>query len=299
MLYCPVCYEETAKSDFESLATHFLSDSLKNDGKHVSWLNRNISKLKLNNDELSKQLMNFYHVGNDGIKMWIIRDFIQLFRGLNPHPFILGMQEYDVPLLKGYVVEHHHFLKQWIRSCSYAMAKTDLTEVHDYEIENIVTEMHGYGSNAPSHHELLIRMGESLGLERKEILDSKPLKGTQEAIKIWQKIASEKSTMEIMSAMHSLELIANRDLQRYGAKYPYFNPEMLKSPAVSDEVKNFLREGYEADVSHSYQALSIIQEHCNPDNILDIQSAYLVSSRAFFTFLESRIERGEMYKNQQ
>ena len=40
MLYCPVCYEETAKSDFESLATHFLSDSLKNDGKHVSWRNR-------------------------------------------------------------------------------------------------------------------------------------------------------------------------------------------------------------------------------------------------------------------
>ncbi len=299
MVNCPVCYNSFDKGDYKGLSEHMISEASESNYEHVSWLNRNISKDKLGGEELEKKISRFYSLESKGIKRWIIDNFVLNFRGENPHPFILGMQKYDENLLKGYAVEHHHFLKQWIKSCAYVIAKSDFDDIHDYEMENIMTEMQGFGNRKPSHHELLIRMGISLGLRREEILNSTPLEATMRAIRTWEKIAEKKTWIEIMAAMHSLELVANRDLNRYGAKYPYFNPEILKDMGVKQEVKNFLREGYEADVSHSYVALDIIEKYAEKENLEDIQSAYLNSARVFGEYMEARIERGEMYKNKQ
>ncbi|MHB1441067.1 MAG: thiaminase II/PqqC family protein [Cuniculiplasma sp.] len=299
MVSCPVCYESHSQGDFYSLSTHFLKMAKKSDYSHVSWLNRNIVKYRVSEEDLEKRLERFYSLDGKGLKRWIIDDFVKIFRGDNPHPFILAMQKYDVNLLKGYVIEHHHFLKQWIKSCAYVIAKSDYDEIHDYELENIITEMQGVGKNEPSHHELLIQMGISLGLTRDEILNAKPLPATKKAVDLWNRIGRDRTWIETMVAMHSLELIANRDLGRYGAKYPYFDPEILKSDKVTSQVKAFLKEGYEADVSHSYVALDLIEKYGKEEEMEDIQSAYLVSSRAFSDYLDARMERGEMYKNKQ
>ncbi|MCL5679164.1 MAG: iron-containing redox enzyme family protein [Candidatus Thermoplasmatota archaeon] len=278
------------------LADHFVDQSRSSDFRHVSWLNRNISKNRMKTDDLSVSLTNFYHISG-GIGKWIINDFVRRFRGDNPHPFILAMQQYDPEVIRGYVVEHHHFLKQWIRSCSYVMAKTELEDVQSYELENIMTELHGYGDSEPSHHELLIRMGESLGLDRNSIISEKPLWQTAEAVKIWNDLAASGSWISTMAAMHSLELIANRDLSRYGARYPYFNPSILSDSRVPKEVKAFLREGYEADVSHSYVALDLVERHAGNGDVEEIQYAYLRSAGAFSDYLEARLERGVMLGN--
>lgn len=299
MVNCPVCYSSFDKGNFNGLSEHLLSEASESNYEHVSWLNRNISKDKLSMEELEKRISEFYSLKDMGIKRWIIDNFVLNFRGENPHPFIMAMQRYDEDLLKGYAVEHHHFLKQWIKSCAYVIAKSDFDDIHDYEMENIMTEMQGFGKKEPSHHELLIRMGISLGLRREEILNSTPLKATAMAVRTWENIAEKRSWIEIMAAMHSLELVANRDLNRYGARYPYFNPEILKERSVKQEVKDFLKEGYEADVSHSYVALDIIEKYATEENFEDIQSAYLNSARVFSEYLDARIERGEMYKNKQ
>ncbi len=299
MVSCPVCYEGFSHGDFKRLSHHFTKETEISDFEHVSWLNRNISKYKISEDGLEKKISEFYSLDGMNIKKWIITRFIESFRGENPHPFILNMQKYDQNLLKGYAVEHHHFLKQWIKSCAYVIAKSDYDDIHDYEMENIMAEMQGTDRKHPSHHELLLRLGESLGLSRNEIINSKPLPATENAIRTWEYIAEKKSWLEIMAAMHSLELVANRDLGRFGAKYPYFSPEFLKDKNVSQEVKDFLREGYEADISHSYIALDLIDKYKTESNVEDIQTAYLVSSRVFSSYLEARIERGEMYKNKQ
>ena len=70
-----------------------------------------------------------------------------------------------------------------------------------------MTELHGYGKNEPSHHELLIRMGESLGLNRGVILQSNPLPATSKAVSIWNRIASERTWIETMAAMQNLNYI--------------------------------------------------------------------------------------------
>jgi pyrroloquinoline-quinone synthase len=299
MVDCAVCGSRFSKGNYNELASHLIMLAKKSDWSHVSWLNRNITKERTDEAKLSGLLSQYYSLKGKGIKDWIIRDFVHHFRGSNPHPFILAMQSYNVDVLKGYAIEHHHFLKQWIKSCSYVIAKTDFDEVQDYELENIMTELHGYGKDEPSHHELLIRMGESLGLDRKTIIQSKPLPATARAVSIWNDIASQRTWIETMAAMHSLELVANRDLGRYGAKYPYFNPDILSGVQATSEVREFLREGYEADVSHSYVALDIIEKYCTPENLEDIQGSYLLSANAFSDYLEARLERGEMIENKQ
>ena len=299
MVDCPVCGLRLGRGKYMDLAMHLTTLAEESDSKHISWINRNLTRVRSDAEKLSSMLEKYYSLNGKGIKDWIIRDFVDHFRGSNPHPFIVAMQSYDVNVLRGYAIEHHHFLKQWIKSCSYVMAKTDFEDVQNYELENIMTELHGYGRNEPSHHELLIRMGESLGLDRVVILQSNPLPATSKAVSIWNRIASERTWIETMAAMHSLELVANRDLGRYGAKYPYFNPDILSEGKATAEVKEFLREGYEADVSHSYVALDIIEKYCTPENLEDIQGSYLLSANAFSNYLEARLERGEMIENKQ
>jgi hypothetical protein len=43
--------------------------------------------------------------------------------------------------------------------------------------------------------------------------------------------------------MHSLELIANRNLKDYGAHIGYFDPKISKDGTISEEPVAFLREG--------------------------------------------------------
>jgi pyrroloquinoline-quinone synthase len=299
MPICPVCDAEFEKGDYMGLAEHFLLFTGRSDFHHVSWLNRNITKNRVREGDLAQLLYRYYDLHDGSLKNWIITDFIRKFRGDQPHPFIVAMQEYSPEVMRGYVVEHHHFLKQWIKSCSYVIAKTDFAEVQFYELDNIMTELHGIGSEEPSHHELLIRMGEALGLSRDYILSEKPLKATADAVRTWDELARTGSWVQAMAAMHSLELIANRDLSRYGAKYPYFNPGFLLSQSVPDPVKNFLREGYEADVSHSYTALDLIDKLRKPEDTEGVQYAYLKSADAFSSYLEARLERGERLADKQ
>lgn len=299
MVDCPACGIRFGKGNYMELSLHFLKLSENSDSLHISWLNQNISKRKSDPEKLSRMLSEYYSLKGNGIKNWIIKDFVSHFRGENPHPFILAMQAYDENVLRGYAIEHHHFLKQWIKSCSYVMAKTDIDEVQEYELENIMTELHGYGKDVPSHHELLLRMGESLGVGRNDILGSAPLPATAKAIEIWNWIASERTWIEAMAAMHSLELIANRDLKRHGAKYQYFNPDILSNGRATREVRDFLKEGYEADVFHSYRALDLVEKYCSPENIEDIQGSYLLSAGVFSDYLGARLERGHMIENKQ
>ncbi len=67
-------------------------------------------------------------------------------------------------------------------------------------------------------------MGESLGLERSRVLGTPPLPSTRDAVEEWNEIATQQQWVSALAAMHSLELIANRDLVNEGASVRYFDP---------------------------------------------------------------------------
>ena len=291
MTKCPLCAQTFIVGDYTGLADHFYGKAERSDVGHVMWLNRNITKTKTDPKTLAGLLANFFDLGNVGLQYWIRRRFIDKFYGARPHPFVLALQHPSRATLLGYVVEHQHFLRQWVRSCAYIVARTDKTDVVLYELDNINTEFGGY-MGRPSHYELLLRMGGSLGLDRKKMLDFKPLPDTASGIQTWNQIASEDHWTEAMAAMHGLELIADRSLKDHGASIGYFDPSILKSGDITESAKDFLREGYEADVGHSGVALDLVAKYARElGTIENVQATFLRSIDAFDRYLMARLER--------
>ena len=141
-------------------------------------------------------------------------------------------------------------------------------------------------------------MGESLGLERNKILSTEPLPATRRALSVWNEIAAKEPWLETMAAMHSLELIANRNLKNEGASLGYFDPSILKTDEISMAAKAFLREGYEADVAHSDEALEMIDKYAMDSGVREnIQSTFLRSVEAFDSYLMARLERASMFES--
>lgn len=288
MPICPSC--ELEFHTWEDLAEHFnYMANVKSDPSHVMWLNRNISTKRMEVHELAEKLEEFFSI-SEGLGTWIRSKFIEKFYGNAPHPFIVAMQNPTRGVLLGYVIEHQHFLKNWVKVLSSIVFKTDKDDVLQYELENISVEFIGWNGR-PSHYELLLRMGEALGMPREKILSIPPLPSTQSAIRTWRNIAEKRSWLETMASMHSLELVADRSLVKYGAKLPYFNPEILSSDQYPQAVKDFLREGYEADISHANEALKMVERYAN-EMTEKIQVVVLKSFDAFSKYLLARLERG-------
>ena len=79
-----------------------------------------------------------------------------------------------------------------------------MEDVQAFEIENIVSEWYGAGDNRPSHHELLLRMGESLGVSRDAIYKSEPLPATKRAIMHLKQEQADVVTIEDASSIEGM-----------------------------------------------------------------------------------------------
>lgn len=294
---CPACLAETGDS-IDGLSRHVYGKQDETDSDHVMWINRYVSRKKVAYGDFFPLIKNVFETSD--LKKWILDVFVRKFYGKSPHAFLLEMQRPDQKTLLGYAFEHHHFLKQWVRSCASIISKTDVEEVQHYEIENIISEWQGVEGKYPSHHELLLRMGESYGAKRDDIYGTEPLKPTSHAVETWDRICRDFSFVEGMAAMHTLELIANRNIRNYGATIGYFDPVILKDGSVTRETVDFLREGYEADVSHSEVALDLIVKYAGQMGLMqNVQAVVMKSIEEFDNYLNARLVRGDMVENKQ
>lgn len=296
MTKCPVCRTTYGKGDYGALAGHLLEASAESETGHVRWLNQSISLKRVNEEELARRLAELFALPPEGLAEWTRRRFAARFFGARPHPFVVALQHPSKATLLGYVVEHQHFLREWARSCAFILARSDRIDVARYEIDNIWTEFGGDSPETPSHYELLLRMGEALGKSREEILATEPLPTTRRAIGEWHAICQREHWVEAMAAMHSLELIADRELREHGASVPYFDPAILSDGSIPEAAVAFLREGYEADVDHAGTALSLIERYADElDRVEEVQATFLRSMDLFDDYLGARLERGEQY----
>lgn len=263
---------------------------------HIMWLNRNVTKERVDAAQLGEALARFLATDEVGLKKWIKQRFIERFYGRRPHPFVLALQHPSRAVLLGYVLEHQHFLRQWVKSLSWIVIKAERVDVMTMELDNIATEFLGYRGGKPAHYELLIRMGESTGLDRQTILGTAPLPGTSASLATWREIAEQRHWLEIMAAMHSLELIASRNLVDEGACMRYFDPAIFQSGEVTEATKAFLREGYEADVGHSEIPLELVEKEAPGLGLVeDVQTTFLRSIDAFDRYLMARLERAAQF----
>ena len=297
MTKCPACLLPLGEGDLLALADHLVDRAGESDPDHVRWLNQNLTRTKSEAADLVPGLERVFALGPAGIKGWIKTKFIAKFYGAKPHPFVLALQHPSRATLLGYVVEHQHFLRQWVRSCAFIMARTDQPKVILYELDNLNTEFGGFGPQRVAHYELLLRMGESLGVDRARVLATEPLPATRRGIEGWNEIAAHEHWVSAVAAMHSLELIANRNLVHEGATVRYFDPAILRGAEISDAAKNFLREGYEADVTHSDEALDLVAEFATTPTLVEAtQSVFLRSIDLFDDYLLARLERAGQFE---
>lgn len=297
MTQCPVCLEPLAGVSYPRLAHHLVDRAAASDPDHVRWLNQNLTRKKTTAEELVGPLTEYFRIGEGGLAHWIKARFIAKFFGKVPHPFVAALQHPSRATLLGYVIEHQHFLRQWVRSCAYITARTDAPEVARYELENLSTEFLGFGHGRPSHYELLLRMGESLGVDRARILSTEPLPATDRSIQAWNAMAQKEPWVAVMAAMHGLELIAHRDLVREGASVHYFDPAILSNEEIPPAAQAFLREGYEADVGHADEALRLVTRFAVAQGVVDeTQSVFLRSIDLFDDYLIARLERANDFK---
>ncbi|MGC8645477.1 MAG: C2H2 type zinc finger domain-containing protein [Thermoplasmata archaeon] len=295
-MICPVC-EKRIGGMFDELSFHLESEAERSDPKHVMWLNRNISRERMGKVELEERLRNLYDFSVSGLANWFREKFVRKFFSSPPHPFVAEMQNPSRYTIMGYVTEHYHFLKQWVKSCAFIMAKSDHYEIQRYEMSNISEEYFGQGGQVP-HVELLLRMGESVGLPREKVLASSPLLATKKGIEFWNRVCRDEHWLVGMASMHSLELIADRNVRQYGASYTYFNPKILEG-GITPEADAFLRAGYEADVYHSSDALKLVEKYSKELGMeREVQSYFLLSSEMFSDYLNARLERGRMYEEE-
>ncbi len=297
MTSCPACLQGSEAGELLGLAKHFVEEAERSESAHVRWLNQNLTRRRTEAADLVPMLARVYDLGGGTLKTWIKARFIARFFGPVPHPFVLALQHPSRATLLGYVVEHQHFLRQWVRSCAYIMARTDEPRVIAYELDNLTTEYGGSGPDRPAHYELLLRMGESLGLDRSRTLSLDPLPSTREAIAEWNEIATTQPWVAVLAAMHSLELIAHRDLVIEGATLHYFDPAILSGEEIPAAARAFLREGYEADVGHSDQALDLVVEFARTPELREtVQSTFLRSIDLFDDYLMARLERAVQFE---
>ena len=293
MTKCPACLAPFGPGDFSALARHLIDEATHSSAGHVRWLNQNLSRKRVGVEELTQSLRAYFDLGSHSLRDWIVHRFVLKFFGKIPHPFVTALQHPSREVLLGYVIEHQHFLRQWVRSCSYIMARTDQPEVIGYELDNLNTEYGGFGPSRVSHYELLLRMGESLGLPRARVLATPPLPATLRGIEGWEHIARSEPWISAVAAMHGLELIANKNLVSEGATLHYFDPSILRDSTITEASKNFLREGYEADVEHSNQALALVVRFGSEPNVAEeVQAVFLHSIDLFDDYLIARLERG-------
>ncbi|GGM68989.1 TenA family transcriptional regulator [Thermogymnomonas acidicola] len=268
----------------------------RSDPVHVMWVNRELGKERVGVGDFTERVFRLFEVGGD-IRDWILRRFVHMFLSESPHPFILAMQRPEPWVLKGYAVEHHHFLRQWVVSCANIISRCERDDVRMYEVDNIYTEYHG-SRESPAHHELLIKMGISYGLKREEIVGSRPLRATKVAIGEWDRITRVSSWNASMAAVHGMELLANREMVKYGARYSYFDPAILSDGSITEDARKFLMEGYSADIGHSMEALKLIQDGVEEmDNGMEVMIAFTYSMGHLYEYLNARLERGRMYGN--
>lgn len=297
MTKCPACLVGFSRGDYPALAHHLVDRAEESDPDHVRWLNQNLTRRRTDAESLLPALRSYFDLGGNSLSQWVKARFIAKFYGTPPHPFVLALQHPSRATLLGYVVEHQHFLRQWVRSCAFIIARTDQPEVILYELDNLTTEYGGFGPDRVAHYELLLRMGESLGVDRTTVLSTSPLPATRRTLEQWNEMATREHWVAVLVAMHGLELIANRNLVDDGASMHYFDPEILTNGEITPAAQSFLREGYEADVGHSDQALALASRFAREmDVVEDVQSAFLRSIDLFDDYLIARLERAGQFE---
>lgn len=187
----------------------------------------------------------------------------------DPPPLIAAMaSEPTIGVTQAFVLQWTKFSRLFPRWVGAIMSNCPEMAVLAYEVENLVSEVVRDPAGDDNHYELLIRLGESVGLTRPQI-EAYPLlaEGSEAFAWLWEK-ARHPDWLTGFTAVNGLEILGDRNLPlKYGiaastglAPGPYARTLGLGTASLE-----FFEVSDQADASHGHETVEIIARYTPPD----------------------------------
>ncbi len=294
---CPVCGEKYNKLDYQMLSRHLAQNCERNDTPHLEFVKYYLPGANWLAADFTNEVKGIFVYDKGHLSDWILSKLIQRFFQDKPHPFIESMQKPKKSIFQGYAIEYSYYLKQRVRSFSFAMAKSDKIDVQKLEAKLVFPEL-ADDSHVQSQMVLLEDMAESVGIPPETLESSMPLPPTLHSVRLWNSIAENDQWLEIMASLNLMDLVYSPMLIKAGAKLPYFSSSVLENEWIPDEVKTFLTHSVEYLAPIAEQALALSTQYAEElGQTEDLQSVFLRSLEAFDRHLLARVTRAKQFES--
>ena len=194
-----------------------------------------------------------------------------------PPALIAAMaSEPTVGVTRAFVLQWTKFSRLFPRWVGAIMSNCSEFSVLAYEVENLMSEVVRDPAADDNHYELLVRLGEGVGLTRGEIEAHPVLPEAAAAFDWLWTMARDPDWLLGFTAVNGLEILGDRNLPaRYGvaqgtgiAAAPY-----AASLGLDKETLEFFEVSDEADAGHGRETVEIIARHTPPgreDDVLGV-----------------------------
>lgn len=201
----------------------------------------------------------------------------------DPPPLIVAMaSEPTIGVTRAFVLQWTKFSRLFPRWVGAIMSNCPEFGVIAYEVENLMSEVVRDPSGDDNHYELLIRLGESVGLARTEIEAHPLLPETAEMFQwLWGQ-ARGPDWLAGFTAVNGLEILGDRNLPaKYGLESGTgLDPEpYARGLGLGEASLEFFEVSDKADAGHAQATVDIIARY-TPSGSEDELMAVLTEAMA-------------------
>jgi pyrroloquinoline-quinone synthase len=172
-----------------------------------------------------------------------------------------------VGVTRAFVLQWTKFSRLFPRWVGAIISNCSEPAVISYEVENLMSEVVRDPAGDDNHYELLIRLGESVGLTRAEVEAYPVLPDASEAFRwLWSK-ARHPDWLVGFTAVNGLEILGDRNLPaKHGiAAGTGLDPEpYARSLRLAEHSLEFFEVSDRADAGHGHETVEIIARHTPP-----------------------------------
>lgn len=293
MTKCPVCRAGFGTGDYDALAGHLAQQAAASDTGHVWWLRDAVSVRRVDASELGRRLAHYFELPQGGLSAWMRRVAASRFFGDRPHPFVTAMRQPTHATLRGWVIEDSHLRPAWARLAGFVVARAERLEAARLEVDRLWVDLGSDEGEAPSHYELLLRMGESVGLRRADLAAIEALPTTHRIADEWLAIGESEHWVASLAALEAPLLLYDPGLKEFGARLPWLDPSVLREPTLPAAAVEFLRESSAPEVVGLDRSLDLL-DRCAGETgrVEEAQAVFLRSVDLLDDGLMTRLERG-------
>ena len=167
---------------------------------------------------------------------------------------------------KRFVLERNWFNRSWPRWLASIVANCPHKDVNRYLISNMYEEGVCDARVGTDHNDLLMRLGEAVGLTRQEIHDYPASPVTVAATSYWENVARTRPWLEAFATFACLEIRTSRQ-----AMGPHYQGRRTRSSdawaklRVPPEALETFTNHEAADEDHGYEALALLLKYADSE----------------------------------